>query len=170
MAADRTTPDSPSERGASAVEFALVVPLLLLIVFGLVNFGVLFSQQLTINQAVREGARRGVVNGDPATSTCNGIKNGVQAGVSGLGISGSAVAVKVTQDGFSSSSGCGSQFHTANWSTNRPCIGSFNSSTGASGSLQVEAQHESTIPISFPPFPTQMTLTAKAVFRCEFTS
>ena len=162
------------------MEFALVVPLLLLIVFGLINFGVLFSQQLTINQAVREGARRGVVYGATldtsggTTRSCDGILAGVQNQVLGLAISGSDIAVKITTDGFTSSSSCGSAFHTTAWSNNQPCLGSYNASTGPgsgdSGSLVVEAQYVSNIPISFPPFPTTMTLGSKAVFRCEFTS
>ena len=164
----RRRPRDRSDRGASAVEFALVVPLLLLIVFGLINFGFLFSQQLTINQVVREGARRGVVYGDDTTRTCHGILDGVQKGVSGLGISQTDVAVKISTDGFASSSGCGTNWNKSNLSTNTPCLGSFTG--GVSGSLVVEAQYVSTIPISFPPFPTSMTLGSKAVFRCEFTS
>jgi Flp pilus assembly protein TadG len=158
------------DRGASAVEFALVVPLLLLIVFGLINFGVLFSQQLTINQAVREGARRGVVYGDVSARSCNGIMQSVQNGISGLAINGANAQVKITTSGFTSSSGCGSAYHSTNWSTNTPCLGSFNATTGNSGSLVVETRYVSTIPVSFPPFPTSMTLNSKAVFRCEYTS
>ena len=47
----------PHEDGAAAVEFALVVPLLLLILFAILDLGWVFNQQLTLTQAAREGAR-----------------------------------------------------------------------------------------------------------------
>lgn len=57
--------DRPSRRhrddGAVALELVLVAPILLLLVFGIINFGVLFAQKLAINNAVREGARAAVV-------------------------------------------------------------------------------------------------------------
>jgi Flp pilus assembly pilin Flp len=46
-----------SERGAAAVEFALLLPLLVLIVFGIVDFGRAINAQITLTQAAREGAR-----------------------------------------------------------------------------------------------------------------
>ena len=46
-----------SDRGAAAVEFALLLPLLLLIVFGIVDFGRAINAQITLTQAAREGAR-----------------------------------------------------------------------------------------------------------------
>jgi Flp pilus assembly pilin Flp len=46
-----------SERGAAAVEFALLLPLLLLLVFGIIDFGRAINAQITITQAAREGAR-----------------------------------------------------------------------------------------------------------------
>jgi Flp pilus assembly protein TadG len=45
------------DRGAAAVEFALVFPLLLLIVFGIIDFGRALNTQITLTQAAREGAR-----------------------------------------------------------------------------------------------------------------
>lgn len=45
------------EGGASALEFALVVPVLLLIIFGIIEFGFMFQAQLALTHAAREGAR-----------------------------------------------------------------------------------------------------------------
>lgn len=49
------------ERGATAVEFALIAPLLLLLVFGIIDYGLYFSDSLSTRQGVREAARQGVV-------------------------------------------------------------------------------------------------------------
>jgi hypothetical protein len=43
------------------VEFALVVPVLITLVFGLIDFGLWFSNSLAANTGVREGARQGIV-------------------------------------------------------------------------------------------------------------
>lgn len=50
------------EGGASVVEFALVVPLLLMLVFGIIEFGIVMAQKATVASAAREGARFGSVN------------------------------------------------------------------------------------------------------------
>jgi Flp pilus assembly protein TadG len=49
--------DSQSERGAAAVEFALVLPLLLLLVLGIADLGRAYSVQTTLSSAAREGVR-----------------------------------------------------------------------------------------------------------------
>jgi len=51
-----------SERGAAAVEFALLVPLLLMMLFGVIDYGWLFGENLNVRSAVRESARMAVVN------------------------------------------------------------------------------------------------------------
>lgn len=45
------------EEGASAVEFALVVPVLLALLMGIIEFGFLFNQQVSATQVAREAAR-----------------------------------------------------------------------------------------------------------------
>ncbi len=46
-----------TDRGASAVEFALVLPLLLLLLFGMVDFGRLLYTKVELTSAARDGAR-----------------------------------------------------------------------------------------------------------------
>ncbi|KKK36318.1 hypothetical protein WQ57_19710 [Mesobacillus campisalis] len=46
-----------SEKGQSLVEFALVLPILILVLFGIVDFGRVFHTYLTIDHAGREAAR-----------------------------------------------------------------------------------------------------------------
>jgi hypothetical protein len=50
------------ERGAALIEFAIVVSILLLIVFGIIEFGLAFNDYLNVRNGSREAARLGVVN------------------------------------------------------------------------------------------------------------
>jgi len=52
-----STPRRGDDRGAAALEFALVLPVLLLVLFGLIDFGRLLNAQLVVSDAAREGAR-----------------------------------------------------------------------------------------------------------------
>ena len=52
------------EHGAAAVEFALVAPLLILLVFGIIEFGRAWSARNVYISAAREGARVAAVGGD----------------------------------------------------------------------------------------------------------
>lgn len=45
------------ERGAAAVEFALIVPFFLTLIFGVIEFGVLLTDQISMTNAARVGAR-----------------------------------------------------------------------------------------------------------------
>jgi len=50
-------------RGAVSVEMALVAPVLIVLLFGIVEFGLVIKDYLGINQAAREAARTAVVGG-----------------------------------------------------------------------------------------------------------
>ena len=50
------------QRGQAMPEFALVLPILIVILLGIVQFGLVFKQYLTLTDAVREGARKAAVS------------------------------------------------------------------------------------------------------------
>ncbi len=54
-----------SQKGASLVEFALVLPLLMLILWGIIEFSLLLYNKQVITNASREGARAGIVAQSP---------------------------------------------------------------------------------------------------------
>jgi Flp pilus assembly protein TadG len=51
-----------SDSGASALEFAVILPVFLLMLFGMIEFGFAFQGQLAVTHAAREGARLAAVN------------------------------------------------------------------------------------------------------------
>jgi len=58
------------ERGSALVEFAIVMPILMLLVFGVIEFGLAYSNKIAVRQGVREAARQGAVgNFGPAFTT-----------------------------------------------------------------------------------------------------
>mgnify|MGYP002639395497 CR=1 FL=1 len=71
-----------NQRGGAAVEFAIVLPLLALILFGTIDFALLFYNKQVITNASREGARAAIVadnwlqnsSGVPITSDITAFK------------------------------------------------------------------------------------------------
>ena len=51
-----------SEKGQTMVEFALIAPLLCLILFAIIQFGIVYSSYVTLTDATRAGARKAAVS------------------------------------------------------------------------------------------------------------
>ena len=88
------------ERGQSLVEFALVLPVLLLFIFGIVDAGRLIYTYNTVSNAARDGARVAIVNQSTSgTDTCDTTSptawptGCAVSGAIGLGLSASDVDV-----------------------------------------------------------------------------
>jgi Flp pilus assembly protein TadG len=67
-----------SERGQTMAEFAIVFPVLAVVLFGIFQFGVLFNNYLTITDAVRAGAREAAVarqSADPVGAATTAVRN-----------------------------------------------------------------------------------------------
>lgn len=54
--------DRRGEEGQTLVEFVLVAPVLLLILFGIVQFGIAFKNSMVVTDSVRAGARKAAVS------------------------------------------------------------------------------------------------------------
>jgi Flp pilus assembly protein TadG len=65
----RKTRKADGELGQAVAEFALVIPIFLLLVFAIVDFGMGLYSWITVTNAAREGARLGTVGADEASIT-----------------------------------------------------------------------------------------------------
>jgi Flp pilus assembly protein TadG len=93
------------QKGVAAIEFALVLPLLLVLVFGIIEFSVLLYDKAMITNASREGARAGIVYSYPGRITDEAIisvvDNYCQNSLINFGGT-SAVSTTITRTGNSS--------------------------------------------------------------------
>jgi len=109
---DRTSAESTSstafsarwaaEEGVAAVEFALILPLLLALVFGIIDYGYYFLLDMECTHAAREGARKGAVEPTfgSATATAQTAAQGYLTGVGlGAGANVPTVAAATAADG-----------------------------------------------------------------------
>ncbi|MBE0449101.1 MAG: pilus assembly protein [Actinobacteria bacterium] len=61
-----------NEKGASAVEFAIILPVLILLIVGIIYFGFIFNNYLVLTHAAREGIRQASLHEDVDT-----VKNAI---------------------------------------------------------------------------------------------
>ena len=66
------------QRGAVAVEFALIMPFLCLLVFGIIEFGFMLNRDMVVGNASRDGARAASL-ADPYADICKSIKDELKA-------------------------------------------------------------------------------------------
>jgi Flp pilus assembly protein TadG len=104
----RETINLNSERGQTMTEFAIVLPILCVLLFGIIQFGILYNNYVTVTDAARAGARKAAVSRhtDPnngcttarsSAATLDMAKLGCSVSVSGpLDRPGADVTVTVT--------------------------------------------------------------------------
>jgi Flp pilus assembly protein TadG len=63
------------------LEMVIVVPILLLLLFGIAEFGIALGQWQTLSNAAREGARLGIVFRDPASCNAGAVQSQVASTV-----------------------------------------------------------------------------------------
>jgi Flp pilus assembly protein TadG len=76
---------SKRENGQTMVEFALVLPILLMLLLGVIQFGIAFNNYLAVTDAVRAGARQGAVARYlPPGDRCPSVENRVRESADNL--------------------------------------------------------------------------------------
>lgn len=149
----------PNDTGAAAVEFALVITPLIILVFGIIGFGIVLSQQLTLSNSAREAARF-VVTQD---RTCGDAMAQVQSGASTLGMDPSQVAVEVIGPDGSAVCGPAKGAFSGSEASTKPCAGS-----SVGDSVKVVARFDSSLLIPLVVTDNSFGLTSEGIFRCEF--
>lgn len=86
-----------SEKGQAMVEFALVLPLLLILLCGIIDFGWLYYNQITLNNAAREGARYAVIYYDPVSDWKSAAENRMLSSMVGVSSAAAIVSDPVEQ-------------------------------------------------------------------------
>lgn len=82
------------QRGAAALEFAIVLPVLVLLLLGIIDFGIVMGAQTQISNAAREGARAGALTGSYSQAE-KAAKNAI-AGMPGAADSSTTVTITCT--------------------------------------------------------------------------
>ena len=135
-----------SEQGAAVIEFALVTSLLLMLIFGVTEFGLAYHVRQGLQAGAREGAR---VASLPHT-TRDEIKDRVRESLSGV------------DTGLENCppTSVGEYCITVTPNSTRPC----NTASGRRVTVQVDHRTRIDIPVWASP---ELTLQGKGVFRCE---
>lgn len=85
------------DRGAAAVEFALVMPILFALLFGIIDYGAYFADALSVRQATSEGARLAAVRkATDAWGTTSGCHTWIPLDTSGTADTGKLEALACT--------------------------------------------------------------------------
>jgi len=171
MALKRPIRGSRPEGGAAAVEFALVMPILVLLISSIVGFGVVLAQQMALGNAARQTARSAAVEasycgtgGAVGASSSTKLTDEAKTNATTLFVTKKNVSVEIksatatpTEDYATAWSG------TCSGDTTQPCTG-----TTFGDNVYVRMRYTSTL--SLPFFQPSFNLSAIGAFRCEFKS
>jgi Flp pilus assembly protein TadG len=130
-----------NERGAAAVEFAIVLPILIVLVFGIVEFSIAYNREQGLHAAAREGARVAALPQTDQPTIVARVRSALQGVLSPSDIQ--AATISVTPTG------------------NQPCDGA---PAGTHVVVTVSAPDQLAIPLVTN---STVTLTGRGEFLCE---
>jgi Flp pilus assembly protein TadG len=116
VAREACCPRRRTERGAAAVEFALIVPVLILLLIGMVTTAMTYSDHLSATNAVREGARYGAAADVSSSGWASSVRDRVKQVYfnAGVTVTDAQICVRLVQaDGTTATQAIGAQCGTA---------------------------------------------------------
>lgn len=146
------TGEGERERGASAVEFALIAALLFVILFGVVQFGIAFNRSQGLHAAAREGARIGSLPETTIDQIVDRVRSSVSI-VDPASLSYGCPATLAVEEGCITVTPGGT-------GTDQPC----NLRSGQKIAVEVKYRMRLNIPLWGTP---AITLSGAGEFRCE---
>ena len=170
MALSRPIRSSQPEGGAAAVEFALVMPVLVLLISSIIGFGVVMAQQMALANASRQVARSAAVKGafcgtgggtgSPGTMLVSEAK----VNATTLFVTKNNVQVEIKKATTTPTEGYSTAWsNTCSGDTTQPCDGS-----AVGDNVYVRLRYTSVL--SLPFFQPSFQLSSIGAFRCEFQS
>jgi Flp pilus assembly protein TadG len=129
-----------SERGAAAVEFAILLPVLILLLFGIIEFSIAYNHAQGLHAAAREGARVASLPQTTQAAVIDRVKSSLQGVLNSTDIQNATITV--TPAG------------------NQPCNGA---PAGTHVVVTVSAPDDLAIPL----YTKTLTLTGRGEFLCE---
>ena len=154
--------------GAAAVEFALIVGVLAMLIFGMLQFGLTFFELQSLRAATREGGRLGAVEATP-----DAIRSRVESASNGAIRPGEASNTSFVKVSYSDSGTFTGSEANLTGNTTPACSSSSSSTADAGVRVQMfianaPAHLKSLFTLNIPLLPTiSMTPTIDAQFRCE---
>jgi Flp pilus assembly protein TadG len=92
--AELTTTRTNKDKGQALVEFAIILPILLLLLLGILQFGVVFNNYIQVTSAAREGARKAAVSRTLGTTgATSAARTAAKSASPGLHLSDSQITV-----------------------------------------------------------------------------
>ena len=155
------------ERGASAVEFAIIAAVLFMVLFGIIQFGIAYNRYQGLNGAAREGARLGALQ----NTTVDTIRTRVLNSMSILdptkfsssytcpSLSTEQGCIEVSQESTSSPG----TYTVLTSGSSIPCDAAH---AGAVASLKVVANYKMSLQIPLWASPS-ITISGTGIFKCE---
>jgi Flp pilus assembly protein TadG len=121
------------DRGAAAVEFALIAPFVLLLLFGMISTGMTYTDHLSVSNAVREGARFGsAIDYSTSTSWATSVRDRVKQvyNNSASSLTDAEICVKLVKSDKTTITGTGMTWTGTSCGT-APDLTSFTMTTGS---------------------------------------
>lgn len=125
------------EQGQALVELALVIPVLLILAFGVVGVGRVIQAQMAVSAVVREAARAAALANTPAQASSDGIARGQEV-AAGYGLSAASLQLSVDPGSLTRGSAVQASAHYTVELGDLPLLGWARVTVGSSHSERVD--------------------------------